>query len=235
MSELPILNQSTKTICDSEGRRVGPMTLQLVAGLEKIGLAMKSRSWRREGRAGLGPLQRQILSLLHAKPDQTAQVSTIANELVVRLPTASEAVATLERKRLVRRRRTMRDGRVVTVELTARGAKAASPTTGMPSQLTTAVGVLPEDEQVELLESLVKLIRALQQQGEISVARMCLSCRYFRPNLHSQSDHPHHCDYVDAPFGKADLRLECGEFEPASAAQARDTWAVFTGGRTAAS
>jgi len=235
MAELPVLNQTSKTLRDPQGAPAAPTVLQLVAGLEKIGLAMKSRSWRREGRAGLGPLQRQILSLLRSKPEQTAQVSTIANDLVVRLPTASEAVATLERKRLVKRRRTMRDGRVVTVELTAKGAKASHPTTGMPSQLTAAVSVLQEGEQADLLKALVKIVRALQEQGEITVARMCLSCRYFRPNLYPQSDRPHHCDFINAPLGKSDLRLDCSEFEPASTAQNRDIWAVFSGGRTAAS
>ena len=77
------------------------LTTQLAAGLEKIGLAMKSRTWRREGRAGLGPLQRQVLTLLRSKPGQRAQISTVANELAVRLPTASEVIATLERKQLL--------------------------------------------------------------------------------------------------------------------------------------
>src|SRR3990167_10474415 len=100
---------------------------QLAAGLEKIGLAMKSRTWRREGRAGLGPLQRQVLTLLRSKPGQRAQVSTVANELAVRLPTASEVIATLERKQLVRRRRDTSDGRVVLAQLTAKGNRACAP------------------------------------------------------------------------------------------------------------
>ncbi|HEX6826920.1 MAG TPA: hypothetical protein VF077_11445, partial [Nitrospiraceae bacterium] len=62
-------------------RDAAALSTQLAAGLEKIGLAMKSRTWRREGRAGLGPLQRQVLTLLRSKPDQRATVSTVANEL----------------------------------------------------------------------------------------------------------------------------------------------------------
>jgi DNA-binding MarR family transcriptional regulator len=208
-------------------RPSAPLVVQLATGLEKLGLAMKSRSWRREGRAGLGPLQRQILALLRSKPGQRAQVSAIAHELVVRLPTASEAVATLERKRLVRRRRTMQDGRMVAVELTARGLRACSPSTGMPDHLAKAIGVLPAKEQAALLKSLVKIIRALQEQGEILVARMCVSCRYFRPHRYDDVDHPHHCDYVNVPFGDSALRLDCFEYESAASEQARNAWAVF--------
>ncbi|HEY6085462.1 MAG TPA: MarR family winged helix-turn-helix transcriptional regulator [Nitrospira sp.] len=235
MAELRVINQSTASSSDSGAKPVEPMIVQLAAGLEKIGLALKSRSWRREGRAGLGPLQRQILALLRSKPGHTAQVSAIANELVVRLPTASEAVATLERKRLVRRRRTMSDGRMVTVELTSRGLRTSGPTGGMPDHLAAAIKVLPTGEQASLLKVLVKLIRTLQDRGEISVARMCVSCRYFRPFQYQDAERPHHCDYVNAPFGDPSLRLDCLEYEPAAPDQARAAWAVFSPDRTASS
>lgn len=233
MAELRVLNHPGQVARKSASKDRLPITVHLAAGLEKIGLAMKSRSWRREGRAGLGPLQRQVLALLRAKPDQSAQVSAIAEELVVRLPTASEAVATLERKRLVKRRRSMRDGRIVTVELTAKGARAGAPVAGMPNQLAAAAGALSSAEQVALLKGLMKVIRALQEQGEISVARMCVSCRYFRPHQHDDAAEPHHCDYVNAPFGDPALRLECAEYEPASISQARESWERFNKGRKA--
>ena len=214
-------------------RDAAALSTQLAAGLEKIGLAMKSRTWRREGRAGLGPLQRQVLTLLRSKPDQRATVSTVANELAVRLPTASEVIATLERKQLVRRRRDMSDGRVVVAQLTAKGNRSCTPTSRMPDRLATATEALSASEQVVLLKSLVKVIRSLQEQGEISVARMCVSCHNFRPNQHDNADRPHHCDYLKVPLGDQSMRLDCNVYEPASTAQTNETWANFTGSRTA--
>jgi hypothetical protein len=230
MAELRVINSGKKS---SASQDAAALTTQLVAGLEKIGLAMKSRTWRREGRAGLGPLQRQVLTLLRSKPGQRAQVSTVANELAVRLPTASEVIATLERKQLVRRRREMSDGRIVMAHLTAKGNRSCGPSSGMPDRLATATEALSAPEQIVLLTSLVKVIRSLQEQGEISVARMCVSCQYFRPNQHDNADRPHHCDYVNAPFGDRSLRLDCHEFEPASTAQVNEAWANFTRPRTA--
>lgn len=227
MAELRVFNQAAKSSPKGGSKGRLPITVHLAAGLEKIGLAMKSRTWRREGRAGLGPLQRQVLTLLRAKADHSAQVSAIADELVVRLPTASEAVATLERKRLVRRNRSHRDGRIVTVELTARGARACAPAVGMPNHLAAATGSLSTAEQVAFLKGLTKIIRSLQEEGEISVARMCVTCRYFRPYQHDDAAQPHHCDYVNAPFGDQALRLECAEYEPASISQARESWDRF--------
>ena len=209
------------------------LTTQLASGLEKIGLAMKSRTWRREGRAGLGPLQRQVLTLLRSKPGQRAKVSTVANELAVRLPTASEVIATLERKQLVRRRRDMSDRRIVMAQLTAKGNRSCTPSSRMPDQLEIATKALSAPEQIALLTSLVKVIRSLQEQGEISVARMCVSCQYFRPNHQDNADRPHHCDYLNAPLGNRSLRLDCNVYEAASTAQVNEAWANFAGSRTA--
>jgi hypothetical protein len=46
MAELWVLNQSSQKPLPKERL---PVTVQLAAGLEKISLAMKSRTWRREG------------------------------------------------------------------------------------------------------------------------------------------------------------------------------------------
>jgi DNA-binding MarR family transcriptional regulator len=190
---------------------------RLVTGLSKIGLAMKSRAWRRKGRQGIGPLQVQVLTFLRSRPNQSATVSTIARELSVKLPTASEVIRTLEQKRLVRRRRREIDNRVVTVHLTSLGAKAGHVENRWPEILASATENLSVQEQVALLTSLVKLIRALQLQGEIPVARMCVSCEHFHPHAYAGTDQPHHCDFYNVAFGDQAFRLDCPEYVEVSA------------------
>ena len=189
-----------------------PLPDRLVTGLSKIGLAMKSRAWRRKGRQGIGPLQIQVLTFLRSRPNQSATVSTIARELSVKLPTASEVIRTLEHKRLVRRRRREIDNRVVTVHLTSLGAKAGHVENRWPEILASATENLSMQEQVALLTALVKLIRALQLQGEIPVARMCISCEHFRQHVHAESDQPHHCTFYNVAFGDQAFRLDCPEY-----------------------
>lgn len=200
---------------------------RLVTGLSKIGLAMKSRPWRRQGQQGVGPLQVQVLTFLRARTNHSATVSTIARELSVKLPTASEVIRTLEQKRLVRRRRTEVDNRVVTVHLTAKGAKASQVVNGWPEILAAATQHLSTQEQVALLSALVKLIRALQLQGEIPVARMCVSCEYFRPYTHAGTDQPHHCQFIDASFGDQALRIDCPDYVAAPTSEAQKAWDQF--------
>ena len=200
---------------------------RLVTGLSKIGLAMKSRPWRRQGQQGVGPLQVQVLTFLRARPNQMATVSTIAREMSVKLPTASEVIKTLEQKRLVRRRRTEVDNRVVTVHLTAKGSKAGQAGSGWPEVLSAATKQLSDQEQVALLKTIVKLIRALQLDGEIPIARMCVSCQHFKPNAHTDADQPHHCNFLNAPFGDRALRIDCQDYIAAPPAQAQEASTVF--------
>ena len=200
-----------------------PLPDRLVTGLSKIGLAMKSRAWRRKGRQGIGPLQIQVLTFLRSRPNQSATVSTIARELSVKLPTASEVIRTLEHKRLVRRRRREIDNRVVTVHLTLLGAKAGHVENRWPEILASATENLSMQEQVALLTALVKLIRALQLQGEIPVARMCISCEHFRQHVHAESDQPHHCTFYNVAFGDQAFRLDCPEYVEAPAEDPSNT------------
>lgn len=206
---------------------------RLVSGLSKIGLAMKSRPWRRQGRQGVGPLQVQVLSFLRTQPNRCAMVSVIAKELSVKLPTASEVIRTLELKQLVRRRRSDTDNRVVTVHLTAKGMKASQVGTGWPEALAAATQQLSVQEQANLLAVLVKLIRALQMQGEIPVARMCVSCRHFGPNAHPGSAAPHHCQFVDAPLADQALRLDCPDYSEAAPPAAKQAWEKFVQAKSA--
>ncbi|MEQ1656783.1 MAG: MarR family transcriptional regulator [Nitrospira sp.] len=206
---------------------------RLVTGLSKIGLAMKSRPWRRQGRQGVGPLQVQVLLFLRTQPNRCAMVSVIAKELSVKLPTASEVIRTLELKQLVRRRRSDTDNRVVTVHLTAKGMKASQVGTGWPEALAAATQQLSGPEQANLLAILVKMIRALQLQGEIPVARMCVSCEHFSPNAHPNSAASHHCQFIDTPLADQSLRLDCSDYIEATPLVAKQAWEKFIQAKSA--
>jgi len=203
------------------------LVVRLVAGLHKIGLAMKTRPWRRTGMAGIGPLQVQVLRALCSTAKGAATVSAVARELSVKLPTASEVIKTLEEKHLVRRVRSDVDNRVVTVHLTAKGRREGRAVSDWPAMVDAVTKHLSQEEQSRLLQTLVKLIRALQLQGEVPVARMCVSCQYFSPNAHPGTAQPHHCRFVDAPFGNESLRIDCPDYVAASSGQAQEVWKEF--------
>ncbi|MDR7534218.1 MAG: MarR family winged helix-turn-helix transcriptional regulator [Armatimonadota bacterium] len=209
---------------DAQG---GRLSARVTTALAKIGIALKADAWRRTGRRVVTPTQRQILALLRF---QGARVSDLAGRLGVTSATASEAVAALVRKGLVRKAASAADGRSRVVTLTPAGRREADRAAGWPDVLLGAVDVLAPAEQAVLLRALVKMIRTLQEQGRIPVSRMCVTCRFFRPHVHPDLARPHHCAFVDAPFGDRELRIECLDHEPADASQRSAAWAAFAAG-----
>ncbi len=194
----------------------GPVESRLVTGLTKLGIALKHGERRTAVARGLSATQAQILVALSRRDGARCTPSELADELGVGAPTVSEALRPLFERGLIRRTAAAADGRVRILRLTPNGRREAERVAGWPDFLLHALDALDAGEREALLRSVVKMIAALQQQGRIPVARMCPTCRYFRPNVHDDPERPHHCAFVDAPFGDRAIRLDCADHEPAA-------------------
>lgn len=100
-------------------------------------------------------------------------------------------------------------------ELTAKGRRRSDGLADWPTALQESLDDLNTEEKQMLLRVLSKIIANLQDQGSVSVPRMCANCRFFRPNTHAGSKKPHHCDYINSAFSDGELRLDCPEHEAA--------------------
>ena len=187
---------------------------RVAIGLNKLGLAMKSRAWAGAGARGLTPTQGQILALMRAR-GRALRLTQVAAELGISAPTASDSVRALVDKGLVRKARSKDDARAVALELTTAGKAEAECAASFSDFLLAAIDVLSPAEQEAFLVSLIKMISVLVERGQIPTQRMCLSCRHFRPNEYPERDPPHHCAQVDAPLGRRYLRLDCSDYAPA--------------------
>lgn len=205
-----------------------PVAERISAGLSKVGLALKTKAWRGGAPARLTPTQGQALVLLRRSP-RALRLDEVASGLGVTSPTASDAVAALVAKGLVARARSAEDPRALSLALTAAGSALADQVAGWPDFLWRAVDALDPEEQTGFLRTLVKIIRGLQEAGDIPPQRMCVNCIYFRPNVYQDPDRPHHCAFVDAAFGDQHLRLDCLEQDPAPAEEAQANWRCWSG------
>lgn len=187
---------------------------RVLAGLSRLGVVLKQEAWQTAFPHGLNPTQGQILTLLQARGARRLRAA--AEELGVTPATASDAVGALEQKGLVRKTRDPRDARALALVLTPRGRREAERLATWADVLLETVEQLGEEERAVLLRSIVKMIAALQQRGRIPAARVCASCRYFRPNAHADRLRPHHCAFVGAAFGDRDLRIDCPDHQPAA-------------------
>ena len=203
-----------------------PLDRRVTTGLSKVGMALKQQAWAEAGGRGLTPTQGQALALLRANPPGL-RLGELAAQLGVTAPTASDSVAALWRKGLLTKDPLAGDGRAVVVRLTPAGIREAAAAAAWPDFLLEAVDELSAAEQAAFLRALVTMIRTLQVKGRIPVARMCVTCTYFRPFRHDDPARPHHCAFVDAPFGDGELRLDCPDHRTAPAEQAAHAWQTF--------
>ncbi|MBE3561928.1 MAG: MarR family transcriptional regulator [Ktedonobacteraceae bacterium] len=199
---------------------------RVIAGLSKISLALKSQFWQEAGEQGLTPTQGQILAFLRSRIG-ACRLSELANGLAVTQATASEAIDALVRKGLVRKTRQAEDRRALALTLTPAGEAEADRAAAWPDFLLGVVDVLSPQEQAVFLRGLIKMIRTLQERGQIPVAQMCVTCHFFQPYVYADAERPHHCAFVNAPFGDRDLRLACPDHQAAPVEEALRLWERF--------
>lgn len=193
-------------------------------GLVKLALVLRQRAWHDANEVGLSATQVQILVFLHRHATLPNKLGTVARDLNLTNATVSDAVRTLEAKGHLRKERDPRDPRALALSLTDSGRHTAERSANPPNFLLAAVDVLSPDEQTVFLRGLTKMIRQLQERGDIPVAGLCVTCAHFRPNVHLDAERPHHCAFVNAPFGDYSLRLDCAEHESAPPEQRNAAW-----------
>jgi DNA-binding MarR family transcriptional regulator len=204
-----------------------PLKRRLRDGLDRIGAALRADLWTVAETAGLNPTQAYVLTFIAGRDKKGVRVRAIAAHLGVSQPTATDSVAALIRKGLLKKSADNDDGRAVAIRITSAGRDIVRGIGIATTSTERALETLSTSEQTTLLQLVIKTIRALQIAGAISPQRMCVACRHFRPYAHDDARAPHHCAYVDAAFGAEALRLDCGEHEALTATDAELLWKEY--------
>jgi DNA-binding MarR family transcriptional regulator len=188
---------------------------KIVAALERLSqvfrVRLREEAWERD----LSPTQAQFLIYLLYHDVELRRVSQLAREFDLTKATVSDAVASLETKRLVQREQWPEDRRVVTLRLTPDGEKLATILSEWADPVREHLERFSPEERKAVMRFLVGLIGSLQRSGLITVARMCVTCRFFLQDIHPDEPAPHHCGLLGVPLSGADLRVDCPEHEPA--------------------
>jgi len=190
---------------------------KILIGLEQIGRAIAMLQDHESRAQNLSDLQMNVIvSLL--EPHHARTIGGVAEELNLTPPTISDAVRVLEKKDILSKTRDPKDERVVRLDLTARGKSMARRLKEKQNPLLNLITHLAEEEKVSLLSLLIKLTKFFQDKGLVSVARLCVNCQYFHPNQYPGKEKPHHCGFVDSPFGEPELQIDCSKHQvlPAS-------------------
>jgi DNA-binding MarR family transcriptional regulator len=190
--------------------RPGDLPGKIVAALDRLARARRAGRQALATGRGLTPLQIDLLSVLAGGPPPAALVGLLAREVGVSQPTVTDSLRALENKGLVRRDADPRDSRRTMVALTTTGHQLAADLADTDDALAEVIGRLPQDVQEATLESLLTLIARLVDNGTITVARTCITCRF-----HRHDGTTHHCNLLGIDLPTRELRVNCPEHQPA--------------------
>lgn len=202
---------------------------QILEGLSMLAQAVRTSQRDVGQHISLIPAQSAALALVHSRQREGITVQEVAATLGVSQPTATETVAALVRKGLVRKQVGPHDRRERLLFATARGAQKLNAARNRSSAMAAALASLGDHNRGQLTRSLMLTIRALQVSGAIVPQKLCVSCRHFRPNMYPDAARPHHCAFVNAAFGNSELRFACSDHETSTPAEQAATCSAFSG------
>jgi DNA-binding MarR family transcriptional regulator len=192
----------------------GDVDSKVVAALERLGEVFRLLLREKAQVHGLSPIQTRFLVYLLHHGVELRRVSQLAREFGLTQATVSDAVDSLEAKGFIGREPWPADRRVVTLRLTPEGELLAAELSTWADPIREHLRNSSPGESEVVMRFLMQLIGSLQRSGVITVARMCVTCRFFQPDIHPDADSPHHCGLLDVPLAGSDLRIDCPEHEP---------------------
>ncbi len=193
-----------------------PVGQRLATGLARVAVAVQVAGDDRASVDGLERTlaQQQVLLMLSRRRD-VYLLTDLARELGMDRVDLLAAVSTLVKEGLVEIEPspsyTPSD---VRVKLTPVGRDQPPELLNWASEMLAELHHLSVDDQRRLLRVVTGHIRQMQDDGQIPVTRMCVTCRFFDGYRHVGSASPHHCWLVDSPFGHRELRLRCPDAQP---------------------
>jgi DNA-binding MarR family transcriptional regulator len=186
---------------------------RIVATLERLSQVFRVRLRKEARQRNLSPIQAQLLIYLLHHDVELRRVSQLAREFELTQATVSDAVTSLETKGLIRRESWPDDRRVVTLRLTPDGERLAMSLSNWADPIREHLQRFSPGERETVMRLLMELAGSLQRSGLITVARMCVTCRFFRRDVRPGEVSPHHCGLLDVPLGGSNLRVDCPEHE----------------------
>jgi DNA-binding MarR family transcriptional regulator len=188
---------------------------RIVATLERLSQVFRVRLREEARQHNLSPIQAQFLIYLLHHHVELRRVSQLAREFHLTQATVSDAVASLESKGFLQREQWSEDRRIVTLRLTSNGEELAASLSNWAGPVKEHVERFPQEQRETLMRFLMELAGSMQRSGLITVARMCVTCKFFRRDIRPDNASPHHCGLLDVPLGAHNLRVDCPEHEAA--------------------
>lgn len=183
---------------------------KIVVSLERIAEAFRVLLWQKSKAHALTPIQIQILIFLLHHNEDKRKVSILAKEFNMTKATISEAIKTLEQKKLITKSYLREDTRSYQIHLTDAGKELATEISLFTKEIHAPIMALPEEAKNQLLLNLLSIIDHLYKAGVISLQRMCFTCLNYE---YRDSQQAHFCKLLNQELHPSNLRVNCQEHQ----------------------
>lgn len=181
---------------------------KIVAGLERLSQVFRTLLWEKAKTHGLSPIQIQLLIFIQYHTANKTTISYLAKEFNLTKPTISDAIKSLNQKKLIEKCIDGNDSRSYTIQLTEKGKNVVSETEDFPAPLTGIIAKTTASDKEVLWKNITNLIVQLNQLNIIDVQRTCLNCTH-----HAMVNNHDFCTLINTQLETKDIRIDCPEFE----------------------
>jgi DNA-binding MarR family transcriptional regulator len=181
---------------------------QAALSLYRIAQGIETMVRRQGASLGLSRLGVQALLFLSNAHPSSRTIGSISRRFSVTPATATRLVDALERKGLAERARLKEDRRSVRVELTEEGQAVITRIVDIGEELKSLVDHLPQRDQQPLSQSLMEILRVMQQADYVTVSGICRTCAFFQPNAYPGEAKPHLCTLTAEGLSEEETYLE---------------------------
>jgi DNA-binding MarR family transcriptional regulator len=184
----------------------------IIGALVRISQVFRSLLWEYAKRENLSPIQIQFLLFIASHPGRYSTVTQIAREFNLTPATVSDAVKTLEQKKLIHRMPSRKDRRKNLLALTKSGQSIAHHLKHWIDPINEHLKQFTEAERKTTLKFLLNLVSSLGEAKLLQEVRTCLSCDYY-DRQDSKNEENSRCVLRNVSLNSIDLRLNCPNYK----------------------
>lgn len=185
---------------------------KLVLALERISHVFRLLLWEQTKTYNLSPVQIQILVHIFHQPESDRNVTSIAQKLNVTKATISDAVKSLEKKKLISKKVDIEDFRYQYLMPTKKGEKLVKKIEVWADKFKHKISEISESKKLDMYDTLLKLLLSFEREGILNKHKICFSCRHFVQTMRNNKS-LYFCHLLNKQLDNSEIRIDCAEHE----------------------
>lgn len=185
---------------------------KLVLALERLSHVFRLLLWEQTKKYNLSPLQTQVLVYIFHQHEDERNITSLSQKLNVTKATLSDAVKSLEGKKLISKKADKEDYRYQFLQLTKKGEDLVKKIEGWSDIVKKKITEISESKKIDMYDTLLNLLISFEQDGILSKHKICFTCRHLKQTKKNNKV-LYFCHLLNKPLSHSEIRIDCPEHE----------------------